>query len=206
MCIYWLFSKWITKKEKKWAKSKYSFTSVEWMQSQMNAKITNHRDNSTVFCFQYKVADVTFDWLWIDFKSEILLKAVLTTSFLRVDFLKCRCIFEKWVNIYFEWLINLQFLTTVIKIKISSQHNWHASRFKWQFIVLDCLSFLTWFQLNLVSASRQERVQIETVWSISINIESSDAGNSFSRLHDQMKSSIARLTARSKEIAVWPNL
>ncbi len=169
MCIYWLSSRWITEEGKKWAKGKYPSTSAGWMRPRMNAEITNHRGNSTVPCFQHKAADVTFDWLWIGFEPEILLKAVLATSFLRVNFSKCRCIFEKWVNIYFEWLIDLQFLTTVIKIKVSSQHNWHASRFKWQFVVLDRLSFLTWFQPNLVSASRQGRVRIETVRSISIN-------------------------------------
>ena len=62
--------------EKKWAKGKYSFTSVELMRRLLhwiNAKISNHRNNSTVLCFQHFLLEIeasyeaiqTFYWLYI---------------------------------------------------------------------------------------------------------------------------------------------
>ncbi len=62
--------------EKKWAKGKYSFTSVELMRRllrRINAKISNHRGNSTVSCFQHFLLEIeasyeaiqTLYWLYI---------------------------------------------------------------------------------------------------------------------------------------------
>ncbi len=71
---------------KKWAKGKYSFTSAGLMRRllrRINAKISNHRSNSTVLCFQHSLLEIEASYeaiqalYWLYIHALLLVGAML---------------------------------------------------------------------------------------------------------------------------------